>query len=468
MGIEMRKTTLHLTVAAVLTLASSAVLADRDSRPADQTSSEVASTWFERLYDVVKAESTAPPPASRIYGVTAIALYESIVAGTKRNRSLAGQLNGLTSVPQPDENRRYHWPTVANTVLASTIRGLYPAMSEASLTAIKDLEQSFASRQQAAVPRRQYERSVAHGQAVAGAILEWASTDGVVTYNNCSYVPVPVPGAWRPTPPLANPNPLLPCWGLIRPMILTSGEECRPPGHPPFSTAPASRFRDASLEVYKTGLNLRGERKTIADYWSDASGVTGTPAGHWIAIVSQIARRDNLSLAQAAEAYARVGTAVHDAFIVCWRAKYVFNLQRPVTYINDNIDKSWMPYLVTPGFPSYPSGHSTQSGAAARALTDMFGIKRFRDTTHVDHGQLPTLEPRRFDSFADAASEAAVSRLYGGIHFSFDNDDGLASGQCIGRAIRERVSFRDDEGGSSQRQGRKADVDRSTFDARQD
>jgi membrane-associated phospholipid phosphatase len=133
-----------------------------------------------------------------------------------------------------------------------------------------------------------------------------------------------------------------------------------------------------------------------------------------------------------------VGIAVHDAFIVCWRAKYVYKLQRPVTYINDNIDRRWMPYLVTPGFPSYPSGHSMQSGAAASVLTDMFGTKRFRDTTHIDHGQLPTLEPRRFNSFADAASEAAVSRLYGGIHYSFDNDDGLASGQ-VGRSATDLV-----------------------------
>jgi len=130
------------------------------------------------------------------------------------------------------------------------------------------------------------------------------------------------------------------------------------------------------------------------------------------------------------------------------------NLQRPVTYINDRIDKRWTTYIVTPNFPSYPSGHSTQSGAAARVLTGMFGTKRFTDTTHADHG-LPALAPRRFDSFADAASEAAISRLYGGIHFSFDNDDGLASGQCIGEAIHDRVTFKDHPGGTPNGDGRK-------------
>jgi membrane-associated phospholipid phosphatase len=189
------------------------------------------------------------------------------------------------------------------------------------------------------------------------------------------------------------------------------------------------------------GLGLTDAQKTIADYWSDGASATGTPAGHWIAIVSQIARNEDLSLAAAAEAYARVGIAVHDAFIACWNTKYSYNLERPVTYINDNIDAGWEPYIVTPGFPSYTSGHSTQSGAAARVLTDMFGSKRFTDTTHTDHGLVPAQEPRTFDSFDEAAAEAAISRLYGGIHFAFDNDDGLASGQCIGQAISDHVRF---------------------------
>lgn len=440
----MRRRILQLSLTAALLLVNSWAWADLDQskKSADKFPSDVAATWFETLYDVVKAEKTTPPPASRIYGITAIALYESIVAGTEANRSLVGQLNDLRSLPQPKQNKKYHWPTVANAVLAKTIRDLYPTISQASLDAINNLEQRFASQYQAKVPRPEYERSVAHGQAVATAILDWAATDGFSTHNDCPYVPVPVPGAWEPTPLGFNPNPLQPCWGLIRPMVLTSGEECLPPGPPEFFTDPDSDFYAAGLEVYTAGLDLTEAQKTIADYWSDGPGATGTPPGHWIAIASQIARNDNLSLAAAAEAYAHVGVAVHDAFIGCWNVKYIDNLQRPVTYINANINADWLPYIETPGFPSYTSGHSTQSAAAARVLTDMFGIKRFTDTTHTDHGLVPPQEPRTFDSFDAAAAEAAVSRLYGGIHFAFDNDDGLASGQCIGQAITDRVRFR--------------------------
>ncbi|HEX2238411.1 MAG TPA: hypothetical protein VHJ19_08725 [Gammaproteobacteria bacterium] len=131
------------------------------------------------------------------------------MAGTQENQSLVSQLNDLTSLPQPKKNKSYHWPTVANAVLANTIRGLYSTISEASLDAISDLEQSFASQQQAVVPGPIYERSVAHGWAVAASVLDWAANDGSSIYYDCPYVPVP--GGWGPTPPFFNPYPLQPC-----------------------------------------------------------------------------------------------------------------------------------------------------------------------------------------------------------------------------------------------------------------
>lgn len=427
---------------------ASAQVYEISKRTADKLPSEVASTWFETLYDVVKTEKTAPPVASRIYGITAVAMYEAIVAGANDNRSLVGQLNGLTLLPQPKKNKKYDWLTVANTTLAAVIRGLYPTISAPSLTAINNLEQRFASQFQGDASTIGYTRSVLYGQQMAAAILVWAAGDGFASNNNCAYIPVPVAGAWQPTTPAFNPNPLQPCWGKLRPMVLTSGGECPPPGHPPFSTSATSSFYAAALEVYNIGVGLTAEQKTIADYWADNPGATGTPAGHWIAIVSQFARSQGLSLARAAEAYARVGMAVHDAFVVCWNSKYTYNLQRPVTYINDNIDRNWQPYIVTPNFPTYTSGHSTQSGAAASVLTDMFGVKRFTDMTHANHALTPAQQPRTFNSFDEAAAEAAISRLYGGIHYSFDNNDGLGCGECVGKAIRNRVSFKSVTAGS--------------------
>jgi hypothetical protein len=431
-----------LVVALALIFAAAPVRADLDHRnaPADDFPSDAASVWFELIYDVVKAERTPPPGAARVYGISAVALYESLAAGTESHRSLVGQLNGLTAVPQPKPNKKHYWPAVASAALATTIRGLYPTMSSASANAVAALEASLAAEHQAATSKPEYERSIAHGGAVADAVLAWAATDGLATLNNCPYVPAAVPGAWQPAPG-AGPNPLQPCWGQLRPMVLHSGSECPPTGHPTFSTEPGTDFYAAGLEVYTVSQSLTDEQKTIANYWADGPGATGTPAGHWVAIASQFVRNDDLSLAAAAEAYARVGIAVHDAFIACWNAKYATNLQRPVTYIRANIDATWSPFIATPGFPTYTSGHSTQSGAAAYVLTDMFGVRSFTDTTHADHG-LAGLAPRTFDSFDDASSEAAVSRLYGGIHYSFDNEHGLTCGRCIGQTIVERVRFR--------------------------
>lgn len=442
----MRRRTVQVALVAALLAFAPAARAkdDKDKNPADSFRSDVASVWFDKLYDVVKAEATAPPLASRIYGVSAVALYEAVAPGMEKNRSLVGQLNDLSSVPQPKKNKKYHWPTVANAALAQTVRGVFTSLKPENLDAIDDLEASFNARFQARVNKKEFDSSIDQGKAVADAILAWAATDGFSTFNNCPYVPAPVAGAWKPTPPSFSANPLQPCWGEIRPMVLRSGFECPPPGHPRYSIDRRSDFYAAALEVYDVNRNLTDEQKTIANYWADGAGATGTPPGHWIAIVGQIARNDGLSLARAAEAYARVGIAVTDAFIECWNTKYIYNLLRPVTYVRENINATWLPFIATPPFPTYTSGHSTQSGAAARALTDMFGIKTFTDTLHNDHGLVPPQTPRTFNSFDQAAGEAALSRLYGGIHYTFDNNDGLASGQCIGQAIHHRVRFKKD------------------------
>jgi hypothetical protein len=177
---------------------------------------------------------------------------------------------------------------------------------------------------------------------------------------------------------------------------------------------------------------LTDEQHSIARFWSDDPGQTVTPPGHSISVTNQVLRRENASLMTAAEAYARVGLAVNDAFIACWNTKYRYNLVRPVTYIRRLIDPAWMPLLVTPPFPEYTSGHSVQSGAAFTVLAGMFGDDyEFDDHTHADRG----LAPRRFESFTAAAQEAAISRLYGGIHYRPAIELGLAQGRCIGEAV---------------------------------
>jgi PAP2 superfamily len=434
-------TILAAAVMVALVTASTVVPEVLPPEPPDDAPAEVAVTWFDLFYDVVKAEQMAPPPAARLYGLMAVALYEALAPGSRLHRSLAGQLNDLAWIPRPRPFRPYHWPTVANTALASTARGLLPAASPSALAAIDALEQTFAEEFQARVRPLVSVRSAAHGRAIAEAVLAWAATDGFVVLNNCPYIPPVGRGLWQPTPPAFVPTPVQPCWGQLRPFVLPSGEACAPPPPPVYAEDPGSEFYAHARAVYDTGRSLTEEQRTIAQFWADNPGATGTPPGHWIAIMSQLARADALSLMAAAEGFARVGIAVADAFIGCWQTKYTYNLLRPVTYIQHVIDPTWVPYLSTPPFPEYTSGHATQSAAAAAVLTAMLGIRAFTDTTHTDHNLIPTLAPRTFSSFDEAAAEAALSRVYAGIHFPFGSQQGLVQGRCIGQVNLDRLQF---------------------------
>jgi hypothetical protein len=434
---------LLLTVALVL---GANGLAGAAGKPAYKYDSNVPVSWYFLLYDRVRAENLSPPVAARVFGATGIALYQAVQGGMQRNLSLVGQLNQLDLLPTADRGQRYHWPSAANAALAEVLRSLFAGKPN-SLADFNNLETQFErsfenSSPGNAVSGPVLKRSSALGHAIGGAVAAWIGGDGFAQFNNCPFTPPVGPGLWSPTPPTFAPHPLQPCWGKLRPFVLNSSTECAPPPPPSFSTNPASELYELALEDYDTVNQLTAEQKAIAQFWADNAGQTGTPPGHWIDIVRQISQRAPLDLARSAEAFARVGMAVADAFIGCWQTKYTYNFIRPVTYINDNIDAAWLPFLVTPSFPEYTSGHSTQSGAASVVLSDMLGDDyAFVDSTPVDHGTSPTLSSRSFSSFREAAEEAALSRLLAGIHFRTGNEMGLAQGTCIGNTILERVQF---------------------------
>jgi hypothetical protein len=206
----------------------------------------------------------------------------------------------------------------------------------------------------------------------------------------------------------------------------------------PFSAAPGSPFYAQAVEVMTTTRGLSAEQKAIASFWSDATGFTGTPGGHWISIANQQVRALDVGFERAVKLYALLGIALSDAFISAWDTKYRVLLIRPDTYIARYIDAGWSPYLITPAFPEYPSGHSVGSGAAAEVLTQLLGVAPFTDDTHRDDLALPA---RSFASYWEAAGEAALSRLYGGIHFRAAIENGLKQGQCVGQVVAGSIRF---------------------------
>jgi PAP2 superfamily len=402
---------------------------------ADQFDAEVPTAWFELAPELIRlTPGYSPPVASRALAYAGAALYEAVRPGMDGFRSLAELLPGLALPRGAGKNAAYHWPTVANAALAAVVRSLFPTAPVAEFAAVATLEERFSDTFRPTLPPGVFARSVAHGRDVATAIFEWSKEDGGHEgyLRNFPRYDAPVgPGYWVPTPPGFLPG-LQPSWGSNRCMALP-GADCPPGGHPPFSQLAGSDFYREALEVYDVARSLTSEQEEIARFWSDDPGRTATPSGHSASIATQVLRREEASLARAAEAYVRVGIAVCDAFIACWHQKYVYNLIRPVTYLQRVVDPDWLPILITPPFPEYPSGHSVQSGAALQVLTDLFGERyAFVDHTHDARG----FAPRRFGSFLEAAEEASISRLYGGIHFRAAIVNGITQGRCIG----ERVS----------------------------
>lgn len=410
----------------------------KDSAAASTFDGEVARAWMNQMYKFVKANGTAPPQASRIYGYCGVAIYESSVRGMNDHKSLEGQLNALADLPEPT-NKKHHWPSVVNRCMAVMASNFY-AGGQATIDA---LEGGFDTTFDGEVAADIRTRSIQYGEDLANAIIAWSAADGFAGLAACNaaYTPPGNPGDWSGTG-----LGLQPCWGTLRTFVVTDSLECAAPPPPAFSTSTSSEFYAVALQVYNVtgdlGANLSVDQAAIASYWADGATTTGTPPGHWVGIVGVITSDpayDQLDIA--AEAYARVGMAVADAFITCWQDKFTYYLQRPFHYIQANIDAAWTPLLSTPNFPTYTSGHSTQSGAASTVLTAMFGPIPFTDTTHTDLDPELAFTDRSFDNFIDAAQEAAVSRLYGGIHFPFDNNEGFNSGACVGNIINSSVDF---------------------------
>jgi hypothetical protein len=436
-----------------------------ESPPASAYSSEVAGYWFKLLVQLArKTPGYTPPVAARTFGYAGVALYEALVSGMPGNQTLAGQLNAMPAMPQPAPGAQLYWPAVANGALAESARLFVPNITPTPLRDINRLEARLAAEMagrpsglpplegapvrrpvqeaplDAATRDAVLQQSAAFGREVARAVHAWSLDDG----GHQGYLRNVDPtaafpsgeGMWQPTPP-DFALPLQPHWGDNRTFALADGADCAAPPPPPYSTDPASAFYQQALEVYQTVRNLSDEQREVALFWADDVGVSATPPGHSLSIATQVLEQEHGSLALAAELYARLGIALSDSFVACWKTKYIHNVPRPITFIQQQIDPMWnVPEptdpLLTPPFPEYTSGHSVEARAAAEILTATFGEDyRFTDITHVDRG----LAPRTFPSFYAAAAEAAVSRLYGGIHYRAAIEEGLAQGACIGRRV---------------------------------
>lgn len=395
---------------------------------------EVLTTWYSLVLQLVRHTPTySPPVASRALAYLGVTAYEAVVSQQPSLTSLAGQLNALTPLPKAEDGD-HDAAMVLHAALSQSVKFFFSNTGPSGQRAIKAMERKLSETLAADVTKDVAERSNKLGQAIAAHVVDWSTNDGGAVVENMGFPDeftlTEGPSHWVPTNLVRlQQTPLLPLWGNNRPFAMLSGSTCSLSGPPAYSEDPGSELYDQAMEVYETSKSLTPEQKTIARFWSDDPMLSPTPPGHWISIVLQIIDRDDLPLDQSADALMRVGVAVADGFIGCWQQKFAHDFLRPITYIRRVIDPKWEPLLITPPFPEFPSGHSTQSGAAATALTAVFGENfAFKDATHVKEG----LAERPFATFWEAAEEAAMSRLYGGIHFRAANEYGLQQGRCIG------------------------------------
>ena len=382
------------------------------------------SNTVHELNQVVMGNNFSPIVASRNYLYASVAAYEVIAAGNPTEyNSLAGQINGLKSVPKPPANTPIDYEFAS--LLAYCKLGQAVTFPEGSMKEYVDSIKTLA--QDHGMPSDVFKNSIAYADTVSSAIMAWSKKDKYAeTRSATRYTVIDTPGRWIPTPP-AYASAMEPHWSEIRPLVMDSATQF--PAPVPYQYNMKDSTSDYCKEVMKIKTaveNLTDEQKHIADFWDDnpfklnVSGhvMYGTkkfsPPGHWESIVGIAAKKANADFATTVYAYAKTSIALFDAFIQCWVVKYMYNTVRPETVINKTLDIEWRPYLQTPPFPEYTCGHSTCSSAAAEALTSVFGDNfAYTDSTELEFG----IKNRSYTSFRAAAEENNWARFYGGIHF---------------------------------------------------
>jgi len=393
------------------------------------------------MHDVVN-----PPAATRFYSYATLAAYQILV---KNNPSIPGAASFIRSYPAvtvQDSGRAYDYKVAAVYAILEAGKQLLPSgymLTEDE----KKLIDLFKKDQ---VPDSIIKNSVMVAEGVVKQIVAWSKGDGYGKLSTLRrYTPLKGEGYWYPTPP-AYMDAVEPNWRTIRPMVIDSCTQFKPKPMTAFSKDTTSEFYKLNMEVYKLGKNPTKEEMTIAGFWDCnpfAVSTYGhmaigfkkiTPGGHWMNITGIASRKAKLDFDHTLQAHMLAANVMMDAFIACWDAKFSTNRIRPEAFINKYIDVQWKPNLQTPPFPEYTSGHSVVSSAVAVMLTYLFG-DNFEYTDNSE--EFWELTPRHFTSFWNAAKEAAVSRIYGGIHYRDSVDNGVDQGTRVGTYVVEKIKM---------------------------
>ena len=394
------------------------------------------------LVNTVMTDLFTPPIASRIYAYPNIAFYECIRFDDPALASFSGKLAGLGKLPVLPVSKVDYFTAacVAFSYVAQSLVG--------SEYKFGDWRKAFIDSLLLQTDAVVLNNSVHYGKNMADSIISWTRKDNYLKSRGLyRYVIKNSPGAWQPTP-LDYAQGLEPHWNTIRPMTLQSTSQFSPKEKLTFSSSKTSKFYKTMMEVYTIVKNLDTVGKATALYWDDNPNVSSnighlnyfihkiSPGGHWILIAQQACIKKNIPVTKSAQVYALTSIAIFDAFICCWDEKYKTNLIRPITIINRLVDKNWAPYIQTPPFPEFTSGHSTISNAAATVLTRLLGDHfSFTDETEIPFGN----NSRQFSSFYEASLQCSNSRVYGGIHYPETARISVEQGKTIGKHVLQTL-----------------------------
>lgn len=386
----------------------------------------------------------SPPVAARIYAYAHLAAYETLIKGNDAYNSLRGQLKEFPVIANPQQP------------VSLPLAGVYAFMltGKSLIFSEKSMEDSIA--RVIKVYKKQlspkiFQASLAYGKMVSDSIISWSKKDNYAdTRKLRRYDFVKGEGKWVATPPVYMAA-IEPHWRMIRTFTLDSSAQFIPHPPTPFSKDKNSDFYKEAYHVYHTRNTLTPEQIAIANFWDCnpfAVNVHGhinyatkklSPGGHWLSIAGIASQKVNADIVTTSAAYTITAIALFDGFISCWDEKFRSNLIRPESYINSYIDETWKPLLQTPPFPEYTSGHSVISTASATVLSNFFGDNfSFTDTSEIPYGYAA----RTFNSFIQACNEAAISRLYGGIHYLPAIEQGQIQGKKVGEQVLQKIKLR--------------------------
>lgn len=403
---------------------------------------ELYSKTVGALTDVITYDIFNPPVASRIYAYSNLAAYEVISSKSEKYKSIGEKFKDFKKPQLADKPINKEFAAI----LALMYVGKELTFSKDSTQKIIDGHIQLAKEN--GMSQDMIENSKEYANAYSKAVLDWSKSDNYKkTRSGVKYTVNTEESRWVPTPPAYMPA-VEPNWMQIRTVLIDSASQFLPKPPTVYSRAKDSKFYKIADEVYQTGVKLTDEQKAIADFW-DCNGfkvnVSGhvmfatkamTPGGHWMGITGIVCKNQNADFDKTVYSFAGVSIGIMDAFIACWNTKFTYDLLRPETYINRFIDNAWKPYLQTPPFPEYTSGHSIISSSAATILTNIYG----ENTPFVDSTERRWGWPdRKYKNVREAADEAAISRLYGGIHYREGMEEGIVEGKKIGEYVFSKL-----------------------------